>query len=48
MQKVLLQEVTTTQNALAPRCEGELLLFANGTLVTVPAVMAVDKHETGK
>ena len=34
MQQVLSEQVTTTQHALKPDFEGELSLFANGTLVT--------------
>ena len=44
MQKVLSEEVTTTQNALPPDFEGELSLFANGTPVTPAAVKALDKR----
>ena len=44
MQKVLSEEVTTIQNALPPYFEGELSLFANGTLVTPAAVKALDKR----
>ena len=44
MQKVLLEEVTTTQNAMPPDFEGELSLFANGTPVTPAAVKALDKR----
>ena len=36
--------MTTTQNALPPAFEGELSLFANGTLVTLAAVKALDKR----
>ena len=44
MQKVLSEVVTTTHNALPLDFEGELSLFANGTLVTPAAVGAVDKR----
>ena len=38
MQKVLSEEVSTTQNALPPDFEVELSLFANGTPATVKAL----------
>ena len=44
MQKVLSEEVSTTQNALPPDFEGECWLFANGTPVTPAAVNALDKR----
>ena len=49
-QKVLSEEVTTTQNELPPDFEGELSLFANWTPVTLAAVKALDKRfeETAK
>ena len=42
MQKVLSEEVTTTQNA--PHFEGELSLFAKGNPVTPAAVKTLDKR----
>ena len=50
MQKALLEEVNTTQNALPPDFECVLSLFANGTPVTPAAVKALDKcfQETAK
>ena len=44
MQKVLSEEVTTTQNAQPLDFEGELSLFANGTPVTPAAAKALDKR----
>ena len=44
MQKVLSEEVSTTQNALPPDFEGELSFFANGTPVTAAALKALDKR----
>ena len=44
MQKALLEEVSSTQNALPQDFEGELSLFANGTPVTPAAMKALDKR----
>ena len=44
MQKVPLQEVTTTQHTQPPNFEGELWLYANGTPVTPATVKALNKR----
>ena len=44
MQTMLLEELSSTENALPPDCEGESSLFANGTPVIPAAVKAPDKR----
>ena len=50
VQRALLENVSTTHNALPPNFEGELSLFANRTPVTSDAAKALDERfeETAK